>query len=158
MKGYTMKTFTVNKDSWHYKLNFEMCKTNDRLYKPELVHKFIMSKDNLCSYWRMTLWGMFKVAVVVAFALTVAASISFMIYLYGYALMFHTTEALVGTGVVVSLLVIIVSIVSIHVWFEERKRIKLNKILNDGETETSLAKAQYSSWKSGVCVPVEFKQ
>lgn len=152
-----MKTFTVNKDSWHYKLNFEMCKTNDRLYRPELIHTFIMSKDNLCSYWSMTLWSLFKASVAVSFVLAVAAIMCYAIYMYGYALMFHTTDVLVGTGLVVSIVAVASFLAWFSTWISKRKRIKLDKILYDGETETSLTKAQYSSWKTGVCIPVEFK-
>ena len=152
-----MKAFSVNKNSWHYRLNVKMCETNERLYTKKLTEKYVMSKDNLCSYWRMTLWSLFKATVAVAFILAVAAFILYMSFMYGYALIFHTTEAIYGTIIVLSIIGSIVGVISLSVWFDKRKRAKLEKILYHGETETSLAKAQYSSWKSGICIPVEFK-
>lgn len=152
-----MKTFSVNKNSWHYKLNMQMAKTNERLDREDYVARYVQSKDNLCSYWQMTLWSMFKAAVAVAFVCAVIGFIGFGIYNYGYALMFHTTQALIGTGVFLALIAVIIGLVILTNWVGRRKTEKLDKILYDGETETSLAKAQYSSWKNGVCVPVEFK-
>lgn len=152
-----MKAFFVNKNSWHYRLNVKMCKTNERLHSEALVEKYVMSKDNLCSYWRMTIWSLFKVAVAAAFILSAIYVVLYLIYLYGYALMFYTSEAIMGTITVLSLFGGIIGIILAGAWLDKRKRAKLNKILYDGETETSLAKAQYSSWKSGICVPVEFK-
>ena len=152
-----MKTFSVNKNSWHYKLNISMVKTNDSLYREDYVERYVQSKDNLCSYWQMTLWSMFKAAVAIAFVCAVIGFIGFVLYNYGYALMFHTTQALVGTAFVIGVFVFAGSVVYVGSKLSARKRIKLDKIIYHGETETSLAKAQYSSWKNGVCVPVEFK-
>lgn len=152
-----MKTFSVNKNSWHYRLNVKMCKTNERLYRQDLVEKYVMSKDNLCSYWRMTLWSLFKVAVTAAFILVLASLALFLVYTFGHALIFNTAEVMAGTIAVLSILGAIIGVVFVGAWFDKRKTAKLDKILNDGETETSLARAQYSSWKSGICVPVEFK-
>ena len=153
-----MKAFSVNKNSWHYRLNVKMCKTNERLYRQDLVEKYVMSKDNLCSYWRMTLWSLFKVAVAASFILAIASLVLFLVYTYGHALIFNTAETISITIAALVIFGIIVAAVSLGVWFDNRKKAKLDKILNDGETETSLAKAQYSSWKSGICVPVEFKE
>jgi hypothetical protein len=153
-----MKAFSVNKNSWHYRLNVKMCKTNERLYRQDLVEKYVMSKDNLCSYWRMTLWSLFKVAVAAAFILALASLVLFLVYTYGYALIFNTAEAVAGTIAVLLLFGTAIGVILLGAWLDKRKRAKLDKILNGGETETSLAKAQYSSWKSGVCVPVEFKE
>ncbi len=152
-----MKTFSVNKDSWHYKLNVTMVKTNERLNREDYSEKYVQSKDNLCSYWQMTLWSMFKAAVAVAFICTVIGCVLYAIYAYGYALMFHTTTALTATASVVGMLLFVAIIIYGSSKLSDRRRIKLNRILYEGETETSLTKAQYSSWKNGVCVPVEFK-
>lgn len=153
-----MKTFTVNKNSWHYKLNFEMCKTNERLKLNDYAEKYVQSKDNLCSYWRMTLWSMFKLLAVLFFVGVVISAALYLIYMFGYAILFHTSETVVMTATGIGVFTFISGIISLAVWADKRKRDKLNKILYDGETETSLAKAQYSSWKNGVCVPVEFKE
>jgi len=152
-----MKTFSVNKDSWHYKLNVTMVKTNERLNKEDYSERYVQSKDNLCSYWQMTLWSMFKAAAAVAFVCALVGLVLFAIYSYGYALMFHTNQALAATVFVVGGFLFVGSIIYGGSKLSDRKRIKLNRILYEGETETSLTKAQYSSWKNGVCVPVEFK-
>jgi hypothetical protein len=152
-----MKTFSVNKNSWHYRLNVRMAKTNDRLDRDNLAEIYACSKDNLCSYWQMTLWSMFKVGVTIAFAVTAIFGVLYLFYLFGYALIFHTTELLVGTGSVLGLITIIIGMAAVNNWFDNRKKRKLDLILYHGETETSLAKAKYSSWKGGICVPVEFK-
>lgn len=152
-----MKTFSVNKNSWHYQLNIRMVKTNERLSRSDNAEKYVQSKDNLCSYWQMTLWSVFKMAVFVSFILALLTASVYVIYGYGYALLFHTSEALIGTafliGFVVALGLLFLGVTSL----QKRKEIKMNKILYENETETSLTKAQYSSWKNGVCVPVEFK-
>ena len=152
-----MKAFSVNKNSWHYRLNVKMCKSNERLHSQELAEKYVMSKDNLCSYWRMTLWSMFKVTVTAAFIIGIASLGLYLFFMYGYALIFHTAQALSITIGAILVLAVIVGVVSLGIWLDKRKREKLDKILFDNETETSLAKAQYSSWKYGICVPVEFK-
>ena len=153
-----MKTFSVNKNSWHYKLNVSMAKTNERLKRDDRAELFVQSKDNLCSYWQMTLWSSFKFAVAASFVIFVIGFILFGLYNLGYAFIFHTTQTLIGTGLGIAFIATIIGIVMLSNWMEKRKNEKLSKILNDGETETSLAGAKYSSWKSGVCVPVEFKE
>ena len=152
-----MKNFSVNKNSWHYRLNVRMAKTNDRLDRDNLAEIYVCSKDNLCSYWQMTMWSMFKVAVAIAFAVTGIFGVLYLFYLFGYALMFHTTELFVGIGFVIGLITIIIGMAAVNNWLDKRRKQKLHAILYDGETETSLAKAKYSSWKGGICVPVEFK-
>lgn len=152
-----MKSFSVNTNSWHYKLNIRMTKTNDMLSHSNYAEKYVKSKDNFCSYWRMTLWSVFKISVAFSFIATVAFFLMYVIYLYGYALIFNTSEALVGTGVVIGLIATIVGFVALGATLDSRKRAKLKKILEEGETETSLAKAKYSTWKDGICIPVEFK-
>ena len=152
-----MKTFSVDKNSWHYKLNVKMVKTNERLNRDNRAETYVQSKDNLCSYWQMTLWSVFKVAVAVSFFIFLVGFILFALYNLGYAFMFHTTNALIGTGILLAGVTTVTGIVYLMTWISRRKTEKLNKILFDGETETSLTKAQYSSWKNGVCVPVEFK-
>lgn len=152
-----MKTFSVNKDSWHYRLNVRMAKTNERLSRDNYAEKFVQSKDNFCSYWRMTLWSMFKVAVSVSFAGVAIFGVLYLLYGFGYAFIFHTTQALVGTALVFGVIGVLVGMFAVSTWLDKRKKQKLDAILYDGETETSLAKAKYSSWKGGICLPVEFK-
>ena len=152
-----MKTFSVNKNSWHYKLNARMVKTNERLNRNDNAEKYVQSRDNLCSYWQMTLWSMFKVAVTAAFLIGLASLSMVVIYLMGYGMIYHTTSFLLGAGAVIGLAMLTVGAIALADWLDRRKKVKLDKILYEGETETSLAGAKYSSWKSGVCVPVEFK-
>lgn len=152
-----MKPFSVNKNSWHYRLNVSMAKTNDRLNRDDYVEKYVMSKDNLCSYWQMTLWSMFKFAVAAAFVIGVTGFLLFVAYNIGYAFVFHTTEAMIGTAIITVTIGIIFGLAFGGNWLNSRKQRKLDAILYYGETETSLSKAKYTSWKSGVCVPVEFK-
>lgn len=153
-----MKSFSVNKNSWHYKLNIQMVKTNDRINYGNHEETYVMSKDNLCSYWQMTIWSMFKVLLVVTFVIVVIVGLLTALYTMGYAFIAHTQTALISTAIVIGFFATIVAIVSVFHYVDKRKREKLNRILYEGETETSLAKAKYSSWKSGICLPVEFKE
>lgn len=153
-----MKPFVINRNSWHYKLNIVMCKTNERLSRDYYAEKYVMSKDNLCSYWQMTLWSMFKFAVAAAFVIGVAGFLLFVLYNVGYVFWFHTAQAFVGTAVMACVVGVIVGLVVGNTRLEKRKQRKLDNILYHGETETSLTKAKYSSWKSGICVPVEFTE
>jgi hypothetical protein len=153
-----MKPFAVNKNSWHYKMNVEMCKTNDTLKTSDYAVKYVQSKDNLCSYWQLTLWSLFKVLVVITFVIAVVGALLWVLYMIGYGFLYHTPQALASTG---ALVIFFGSIIGVSVgvtWAQNRRTVKLNKILHNGETETSLAKAKYSSWKNGFCVPVEFKE
>lgn len=152
-----MKTLSVNTASWHYKLNVRMAKTNERLKRDSDAETYVRSKDNFCSYWRMTIWSMFKVLVTAAFVAASIFAICYGLYALGYAFMFHTKAALVSTAIVASLIGFMIAMFVTTTWLDNRRRKKLDKILFEGETETSLAKAKYSSWKNGVCVPVEFK-
>lgn len=152
-----MKAFTVNKNSWHYVLNTKMCMTNDRLDTAERVERYIMSKDNLCSYWRMTLWSSFKALVAVSFIAGVVGFLLFTLYSIGAAFIINPVNSLKVTLVIVGTLSLVIGIIYVLTHINNSRRIKMNKILYEGETESSLAKAQYSSWKSGICVPVEFK-
>lgn len=152
-----MKEFSVNKTSWHYRLNVEMAKTNERLSRDDYAEKFVQSKDNLCSYWRMTLWSMFKVAVAAAFVVGLIYLLFVLAYSIGYAFWFHTTQAFIGTAAVVGVFALISGMLFGLNWMDTRRKRKLHAILYEGETETSLAKAKYSSWKNGICLPVEFK-
>lgn len=153
-----MKAFAVNKNSWHYKLNTSMCKTNERLDTPERIEKYVMSKDNLCSYWRMTLWSMFKVLVVVSFIAGVVGFLLFTLHAIGAAFITNPINSLKVTLVIVGIFSLVSGVIYVITRINNSRRIKMNKILYEGETETSLTKAQYSSWKSGICVPVEFKE
>lgn len=153
-----MKAFTVNKNSWHYKLNTSMCKTNDRLDTTERVERYIMSKDNLCSYWRMTLWSSFKVLVAVSFICAVVAFLLFTLYNIGVAFITNPATSLKVTLAIVGGVALFIGIVYVLTRISNSQRIKMNKILYEGETESSIANARYSSWKSGICLPVEFKE
>lgn len=152
-----MKSFSVNKNSWHYKLNVEMCKTNDTLKRGDYAVLYVESKDNFCSYWRMSMWSMFKVLAAATFFAVVAAGIITALYMIGSAFIFHTQQALITTGVAFSFLAVVAAITIILNWLADRNRKKINSIIYDGQTETSLTKAKYSSWKAGICLPVEFK-
>jgi hypothetical protein len=152
-----MKPFVVNRDSWHYKLNVRMCKTNDRLSRDDNAVKYVMSKDNLCTYWQMTAWSLIKVLITAFFALSLVYIVGYLIYLYGYAWLFHTFDTFVATTSVIATIAGIVGLVTLFAWLDKRKKRKLDDILYHGETETSLSKAKYSSWKYGICLPVEFK-
>lgn len=152
-----MKAFTVNKNSWHYKLNAAMCKTNERLDTQERIEKYVMSKDNLCSYWRMTLWSSFKALVVVSFLAGAVGFMLFAIYNIGFAFITNPGASFMAALVVATVIALLIGIVYVIARVNDRQRVKMNRILYEGATETSLTKAQYSSWKSGICVPVEFK-
>lgn len=152
-----MKAFSVNTNSWHYKLNIRMVKTNERLFRDDNAEKYVKSKDNLCSYWQMTIWSIFKLVVVFSVAAAIIFFLGSLVFLYVKSIIFNTGPTLVGTGIAIGLLSALFGSIGIAVWLDKQKTIKMNKILYDGETETSLAKAKYSSWKSGICVPVEFK-
>jgi hypothetical protein len=152
-----MKTFSVNKNSWHYKLNVRMVKTNERLNRDDYAEKYVRSQDNLCSYWRMTTWSMFKVLVAATFFVVLTAGIIAALYMIGNAFIFHTQQALIATGVIVGIITFIVLVTMLVNWISKRNREKLSAILYLDKTETSLSSAKYSSWKSGICLPVEFK-
>lgn len=153
-----MKPFSVNKNSWHYRLNIRMCKTNERLYEDvALAERFVCSKDTICSYWRLTAWSVFKVVVIVSFLAAVVVAALSLVYLFLHALVTATAYTLLWTGVTIGSFGLVVGLIVLGTTLDKRKAEKLNKVLN-GETESSLAAAKYSSWRNKVCVPLEFKQ
>ena len=152
-----MKSFVVNKNAWHYKLNAYTCKS-EVLHSDYLVDKFIRSKDNLCSYMQLTTWSMIKICFIGALLAFLAAMSLLLAWVVVSAFITDPIGSLINTGLVLGILTVGITIVALGATYESYKRKKLNKVLYEGETETSLAKAKYKSWKTGVCVPVEFEE
>lgn len=153
-----MKTFLVNKNSWHYKMNIDMVKTNESLKRDDYAERYVQSKDNFCSYWRMTLSSLSKAAIVLSLIAALLVGFLYVMYKVVSGFIYDPSTTLVLTGIVIAFLAFVIGIAFFSDWIAKRKRIKLNKILHGGHTETSLAKAKYSSWKNGICVKVEFKE
>lgn len=152
-----MKPFTVNTNSWHYKLNVKLCKTNDRLHSDKLAETYVKSKDNLCSYWRMTTWSVIKVLAVTSFISLIIGSILFFTFKFGMILYTNPISTIITTSIVLAVFTVIIGFLVGLSKLDTMRKNKLDRILYQGETETSLAKAKYSSWKNGFCMPVEFK-
>jgi hypothetical protein len=152
-----MKPFVVEKNSWHYRLN-AYALDKGVFDTKERVDMFIRSKDNLCSYWRLTIFSIIKLAAIGVFiggAIFIAGA---GVYTLGKAIFMYPLEGLIIIVVVFSAIFVCGLIGYALSVLAERRRKKLYKILHEGHTETSLTKAKYDSWKAGVCVPVEFKE
>ena len=62
-----MKPFSVNRDSWHYKLNKNLFNTygNNEVY---MSHQWEPRHNNFCAYWRATVFRLLGAAFITTFA------------------------------------------------------------------------------------------
>jgi hypothetical protein len=150
-----MKTFKVNKSSWHYKLNAYMLSSNDIIKGRE--HLYLSTRDNLCKYWQTTLWSLAKV-LITAIAIAVALFLfGILAYLAGYAFFTEPLASTIFTGSILGISALIIgTIYGIEMLVRANKR-KARAALYAQENE-SLTKAKIASWKAGICLPVEFKE
>jgi hypothetical protein len=152
-----MKTFCVDKNSWHYKMNAAMVKTDPKLARDGKNEIYVQSKDNICSYWQLTILSMFKIAFASFLLLFIATGFIYAMWTAARLFMINPYESLRALGLLLTFTAAIAAFIFISNWMARKREIKIDNILHNGETETSLAKAKYFSWKNKVCSKVEFK-
>lgn len=131
-----MKPFTINRNSWHYKLNKNFFNESSMQYHWEPKH------NNFCAYWRATV-----------FRLLFAGILSFMclglVTLMGIGAYHDPIGAAIFVGSLVGFISIVVACIAVAVYLDNRK--KTNK-------PDSLFVQKYKAHKAKICPSVEFKE
>ena len=136
-----MKPFTINRNSWHYKLNKKFF--NGYEYSMQSVWE--PSHNNFCSYWRATVFRMIFVVFLGGIFISIVGTLSYMAYL-------DPLGALVFVVALFFAFVLFLGAVFIAHLVESRER--KNK---DEEPSQSLFAQKYRANKEKICPMVEYK-
>lgn len=134
-----MKTFKINRNSWHYKLNKNYM--NDLSYRMDVWEA---KHTNFCSYWRATIFRVFVALVGVVAALLVLLVLA----------VAAINDPITFAVVIVSIIgVVVASIVvaGLSQWLETKMARPYTQPDNP-----SLIAQWYSAKKSKICPMVEF--
>lgn len=151
-----VKTFIVNKDSWHYRLNVKMLRESEVFLWDDHVEVYIQTMDNFCKYWRLTAVNLIKVAFMFAIVLAVVAVVLAVVIGVVVAAVTHPFETGVFTGLVLTVLAIIFGLYLLSDSSEKRKQEAVKAALRN-KSNDGLVKTKYKSWKHKICPSVEFK-
>jgi membrane protein YdbS with pleckstrin-like domain len=141
MKDLEMKPFTINRNSWHYKLNKNFFNDHEHW----MQSAWEPSHNNFCSYWRATVFRMIFASFLVSLVLVIVGILSYLAYLEPLA-------ALSAVGTVIAIFAVFIGIVFTAHLLEERKWKKLNE-----EPSQSLFAQKYRANKEKICPMVEYR-
>jgi hypothetical protein len=135
---FEMKSFVINRDTWHYKLNQDFFNPFYSMSQWEEKHA------DFCSYWRATIFRLMALSVLVCCAL---------IILSGFVVLSLQEPIVALTGVFLLCFVVafVFSAVAFFDWYENRKS---NRLTSD-EPE-SLFVQRYRAYKGKFCPMVNF--
>ena len=152
-----MKPFVVDKNSWHYRLNLNTVSQNKLFRHEEHVIKYIESRDNLCSYWRMTLNNVISNILYTSILIFLALFIIYCIYNIW-------TSFLIDPVLVFSIITIITLVMSTVMFIShiierdaEIKRQEIRNIISNVTTSDSGMKSMYQPLKNKTCMKVNFE-
>jgi hypothetical protein len=134
-----MKPFTINRNSWHYKLNIKFL--NDDNFSPRRIAGWEDRHSNFCSYWRATMFRLFFAFLFALVALLFVIGLGNIIY--NNPVQFFST---------IGFIILFLGSVVIFVLILEAKN-NIGKKYKD-----SLFVQKYKSHKSKICPMVEFKE
>ena len=135
-----MKSFVINRNSWHYKLNRKfMNEYGWSDYRME--DQWEPRHNDFCSYWRATIFRMIGVAFVATGSIVFIAMIGSVVYM-------HPWETLRVVGTIIGVIAALVGFVFLSVLADKSKE-KLNQ---------NLFVQKYKAHKSKICPMVEYKQ
>lgn len=150
-----MKHFIVNTNSWHYKMNLARLQRVPALEYPfDAAERYLKSRNNLCSYWQTTSNSLLQAFVSIIFLSLIAIGIIALLYFVVKSFITAPMFTFYMAGTIIGSVGILLSFIIMMLKLEDRRREKINRVLHEGETSLSVAK--YQSWKSGICVPVDF--
>jgi uncharacterized membrane protein (DUF485 family) len=135
-----MKPFTINRNSWHYKLNRKFMNeygVSDR----HMEYQWEPRHNDFCSYWRATIFRMVAVAFI-------AAVLTVFVTMIGFAAYTHPWETLRTVGIFIGVVAGFIGFVMLFALASTSKE-KLNE---------SLFVQKYKAHKSKICPMVEYKQ
>lgn len=131
-----MKPFTINRNSWHYKLNKNFFNESSMYYDWEPKH------NNFCAYWRAT---MFRVLFAAILSLGCISILSMM----GMGAYNDPIGAAIFVGSLVGFISIVVACIAVAVYLDNRKKT---------DKPDSLFMQKYKAHKAKICPSVEFKE
>jgi len=132
-----MKPFSVNRDSWHYKLNKNFFNSDNMTYTWE------PKRSNFCSYWRATMFRLSFAGLLSIFGIGLLS-------MMGVGAYNEPMTALAVVGSIFGMILTIVGIAATVSFFSNRKKAKSDK-------PDSLFVQKYKAHKAKICPSVEFK-
>ena len=155
-----MEKVTVNKSSWHYRLNTWILREDNML--PDEIDNYMKYNSNFCAYWRMTIWNVCKISFWTAVLVAILGAIC--IGVYKLAMFFFTqpsTEILTVLTSIALLLGIVglVGLVALFFGSIEKSKRKRREIARGDyvEPQPGLLKTKYKTWKQKICPMIEYK-
>ena len=140
-----MKTITIDKNSWHYRLL-------DKL-------DFYVAPD-ICSYTRKVLGALFLVGLMACFSLYILGALTniaiWLVVCLQHSVWFQPEPWALGTTIAVLGFVFIIGIVLGAVWIAETNTKRKIRRRNNNEPDGFVTEA-YKSFKDKVCYRVDFK-
>lgn len=137
-----MKPFTINRNSWHYKLNKNFFNEDEHWMQSrwEPMH------NNFCSYWRATVFRLFFATAMIAFLGSVVGTLGYLVYL-------EPVSALATVGCIIAVFALMLALAFISYISEQRKRKNQGK-----EPSQSLLAQKYRANKEKICPMVEYNE
>ena len=138
-----MKTFKINRNSWHYKLNRKFFNTwGDNEYY--MQDSWEPKHNNFCAYWRATMFRAIWVIFLAVFA-------GICLFAMGIAAYQHPWDTLIVVGSVISIIAFLVFGIALSETIEVIKSKREEKAAPE-----SLFVQRYRAYKSKVCPMVEY--
>lgn len=141
-----MNNFVVNKNSFHYKLNFFMKTTvgnvDKRLFEYRLPSDF-------CSYWRMTFFSAFWLIFLILGIVLLSTALVTQVVTNPITSLIVVSSVLLPIGFIFSLVYVYNYFKTIA---ENRREHREKNNIPDGIVAT-----KYKSWKQRYCPRVEYK-
>jgi hypothetical protein len=135
-----MKSFVINRNSWHYKLNQKFM--NEYGWSGfRMENQWEPRHNDFCSYWRATIFRMIGVTFFVFVILVFIAMVGSSAYM-------HPWETLRVVGTIIGVIVGFIAIIFLSLQADKSKE-KLNQ---------NLFVQKYKAHKSKICPMVEYKQ
>lgn len=135
-----MKPFTINRNSWHYRLNRDFL-NEDGFSERSMELNWEPRHRDFCSYWRAT------VGRVIAFNLAVAA-LFLLIVGFAHLVVYYPIDLLIAVAVIIGIFAVIVMIALAEEAVKGRKK-------NQPE---GLISQRLRAYKSRVCPIVEYEE
>jgi len=133
-----MKTFQINRDSWHYKLNknFFQDTLMERQWEPKHA--------SFCKYWSATMFRIVGAAIM-------AAMTTILLFLIAFAIWTDPLTVLKGVIVFIGIFGAVLSIAVLVDYVQTRPTAMPN------DEPKSMIAMKYYSFKNKICPMIEFK-
>jgi len=140
-----MKTFALNKNSWHYRLASEYGG----------LHRWQDSTD-ICSYTKEIFKGLFILALMLVAVAVVSQLVVHLVLGIGFSIYAGMWIGSDWAWAAATILVVAVGYIVILLAFS--LTCKGGKIAKETISNTEFFKVAYSSWKDKYCARIEFKE